>query len=61
VDIYNKQVGGTLNQIRAQANMIRRSDMTPKERKEVLDNLTLAQNMIKRGLIDTFAAFDVTP
>ena len=61
VDIYNKQVGGTLNQIRSQANMIRRSDMTPKERKEVLDSLTLAQNMIKRGLIDTFAAFDVTP
>jgi hypothetical protein len=60
VDTYNKQVNGTLNKVRAQLNVIRRSpDYSPKERKELIEDLTSVQNLIKRGMIDTFEAYDI--
>jgi hypothetical protein len=62
VDTYNKQVNGTLNKVRAQLNVIRRSpDYSPKERKELIEDLTSVQNLIKRGMIDTFEAYDIKP
>ena len=61
VYIYNKQ-NATLNKINETANTIRRMpDMTPKERKEILENVKLTQNYIKRGMIETYKQFDVTP
>lgn len=61
VDIYNKQLA-TLNKSREQANIIRRMPgLTPKERKEILEGMTLTQNLIKRSMIDTFKQFDITP
>ena len=61
VYIYNKQ-NATLNKINETANTIRRMpDMPPKERKEILENIKLTQNYIKRGMIETYKQFDVTP
>jgi len=60
VEIYNKQTA-QLNKIRQAMNLIRGSDMTPKEKKAILDDLRLAQNMYKRALIDTFRDFDIRP
>jgi len=62
VEIYNKQVGGSLQKSREMSNIIRRMpDMSEKDKKEILRNLTLTQNMLKRGMIDTFKAYDLTP
>jgi len=62
VEIYNKQVGGALQKSREMSNIIRRMpDMSEKDKKEILRNLTLTQNMLKRGMIDTFKAYDLTP
>jgi hypothetical protein len=33
-------------------------DLTPKERKELLDNVKEQQNLIKRHLIEVFKAYD---
>ena len=60
-EIYNKSVGGMLKPLREAANDIRKMDLTPKERKEILDELNLAQNMVKRNLIDAFEAYNVRP
>jgi len=61
VEIYNKQLA-TLNKAREQANIIRRMPgLTPKQRKETLEDMTLTQNIIKRSMIDTFKQFDVQP
>jgi hypothetical protein len=62
VEIYNKQVGGALQKSREMSNIIRRMpDMSEKDKMPILRNLTLTQNMLKRGMIDTFKAYDLTP
>jgi hypothetical protein len=60
-EIYNKSVGGMLKPLREAANDIRKMNLDPKERKEILDDLNLAQNMVKRALIDTFKEYNVRP
>jgi len=51
-----------LQKSREMSNIIRRMpDMSEKDKKEILRNLTLTQNMLKRGMIDTFKAYDLTP
>lgn len=60
-EIYNKVVGGPLNQLRDAANDIRRMDISIREKKEILDEVKLAQNLLKRKLIDTFKAYDIHP
>ena len=59
VDIYNKGVNGDLKKARELANRYRAMpDLTPKERKELLDNIKEQQNLIKRHLIEVFKAYD---
>jgi hypothetical protein len=62
VDLYNKAVNGDLKKTRELANNYRRmADLSPKERKDLLDNLKEQQNLIKRNLIEMFGAYDVKP
>jgi hypothetical protein len=62
VEIYNKAVGGPLNDLREQANIYRKMpDLTPKERKEYLDPIKAQQNLYKRHLIGVFEAYNITP
>jgi hypothetical protein len=62
VDLYNKAVNGDLKKTRELANNYRRmSDLSPKERKELLDNVKEQQNLIKRNLIEMFDAYDIKP
>ena len=59
VATYNKNAGGSLKQIQQQLNEFRRiQGLTAKERKGIIDSLTLEQNIIKRNLIDTYNAFN---
>ena len=59
VDMYNKGVNGDLKKVRELANKYRAMpDLTPKERKELLDNVKEQQNLIKRHLIEVFKAYD---
>jgi hypothetical protein len=62
VDMYNKAINGDLKETRALANQYRRmADISPKERKELLDNVKEQQNLIKRNLIEMFDAYDIKP
>ena len=62
VDMYNKQINGTLRDLNTQANLVRRiGDFTPKERKEILENIKFAQNITKRYMLDMFKELDVEP
>jgi hypothetical protein len=58
VDMYNKQVGGTLNGLRSDANSIRRiPGLDPIDRKELLKQNKDAQNLVKRQIIDSMQMF----
>jgi len=60
VDVYNKGVNGDLKKVRELANKYRvMPGLTPKERKELLDNVKEQQNLIKRHLISTFEAYEI--
>ena len=55
VDVYNKQVNGTLRQLRASANQIRANpELSPRERKEQLKEVVDMQNLVKRNLLEVF-------
>ena len=59
VDLYNKGINGDLKKVRELANKYRAMpDLTPKERKELLDNVKEQQNLIKRHLISVFKAYE---
>jgi hypothetical protein len=51
VNFYNQVVNGSLRNLRAQANQVRRSKMTQKEKTELLQLLTKQQNQIKRAFL----------
>jgi hypothetical protein len=62
VDFYNKAINGDLKETRALANQYRRmSDISPKERKDLLENVKEQQNLIKRNLIQVFDTYDIKP
>lgn len=62
VEFYNKGVNGDLRTLRAEANRIRRDkEYSPKERKEMLDNITQMSNLVKRNLILNFESLGYTP
>lgn len=62
VDAYNKAINGDLKTARALANQYRMApDLTPKERKALLENVKEQQNLIKRHLISVFESYNVTP
>lgn len=52
--MYNQAVNGQLRDLRAAANQIRASDMSPKERKAQLDMIVNMQNVVKRQILDSF-------
>jgi len=59
VDMYNKGVNGDLKKARELANKYRAMPgLSPKERKEALDNIKEQQNLIKRHLISVFGSYD---
>ena len=62
VAIYNQSVGADLNKLREQSNMYRRmTDLSPKERKELVDIIKAQENLYKRHLISVFEAYDIKP
>lgn len=57
VQFYNQAVNGTLRQLRQTANQIRANpELTPKERKQQVDEIIKLQNAVKRDLINGFEA-----
>jgi arsenate reductase-like glutaredoxin family protein len=58
VNFYNQTVNGALRNLRAQANYVRRSDMTQKEKNEMLQLLTKQQNQIKRAFTTAVEGLD---
>ena len=62
VELYNKSVGGQLNELREQANVFRKMPgLSPKERKEYLEPIIAQQNLYKQHLISVFEAYNITP
>jgi hypothetical protein len=62
VEIYNKSVGGQLNDLREQANVYRKMPgLSPKERKEYLEPIKAQQDLYKRHLISVFEAYNIKP
>jgi hypothetical protein len=62
VNIYNQSVGAGLNKLREQSNMYRKMpDLSPKERKELVDLIKAQENLYKRHLINVFEAYDIKP
>jgi arsenate reductase-like glutaredoxin family protein len=51
VNFYNKVVNGALRNLRTQANQVRRSDMSQKEKNDMLQMLNKQQNQIKRAFL----------
>jgi hypothetical protein len=60
VAIYDRNMPA-LNTAREEAKRIRLSDFSPKEKTELLKDLTLQQNLIKRNMVDIFKDFDIEP
>jgi len=59
---FNHLVGGELQKLRKEANDYRKMpNLTPKERKEMIDNIVAMQNMTKQRIIETFKLYDVNP
>ena len=62
VETYNKNINGELKSIRQELNEYRRMQgLSAKDRKQIIDALTLEQNIIKRGMIEDFKAYGVVP
>jgi len=62
IEFYNKAVNGDLRELRAEANRIRADrSYTPKERKEMLDNITQMSNLIKRNMLMNLETLGYTP
>ena len=62
VKIYNEQINSSLRDMRQMGNAVRRmSDLTPKERNEILDSLKLSQDLTKRYMLDMFKELNVEP
>ena len=51
VNFYNQVVNGALRNLRTQANQVRRSDMSQKEKNDMLQMLNKQQNQIKRAFL----------
>ena len=64
VEIYNKNIGGDIKKIRSQLQYLRSlsmDQMSPKDKKPLVDDLNLMQNLLKRNMIDVFKEFNLTP
>ena len=62
IQFYNSAKNKDLKNVREQANLIRANrDYTPKDRKELLNNLLQMSNMIKRNMLMNFESLGYTP
>lgn len=61
VEQYNENINGRLKDIRADLNEYRKMKLPSKDRKEIINALTLEQNIIKRQMIEEFKALGVHP
>jgi hypothetical protein len=62
VDIYNKEINREIKQVRQDRNSVMVDpNLTRQQRNEILDQIDLYQNMLKRGLIETFRQYNVEP
>jgi hypothetical protein len=62
VDLYNKNVGDELKDLRAEANRIRlEKTFSPADRTALLKINKFQQDLIKRNMLNTFEAYDVKP
>lgn len=60
VDSYNRQVNQTLRDLREQANKYRKmTDLTVKERTELVKNIVGAQNLVKRNILNMMDALEL--
>jgi hypothetical protein len=58
VQYYNKVVNGQLRNLRQRANEVRRSDLTQKEKTEMLQLLTKQQNQIKMAFVNAIEGLE---
>jgi hypothetical protein len=62
VYIYNKQINNRLRDLRSFRNAVQSNkNYTPKQKKEMIDQIDLEQNYIKRGMIEMFRQYGVNP
>jgi hypothetical protein len=61
VEQYNRNINGELKQLREELNTYRKMKLPQKDRKQIIDALTLQSNIIKRGMIEEFKAYDIKP
>ena len=62
VDDYNKTVGGDLKDLRALAKEVNRMpDLSYRERKEIIDNITQAENLEKYAFTERMKAYGLKP
>jgi hypothetical protein len=61
VEQYNQNINGSLKDLRADLNTYRKMKLPQKERKAIIDALTLQSNIIKRGMIEEFKAYGIKP
>jgi len=62
VYIYNKQKNNRLRDLQEIRNAVQSNkNYTPKQKKDIIDQINLEQNYIKRGLIETFRQYGVNP
>jgi hypothetical protein len=59
IQTYNAGVNGELRRLQTESNQIKRDrTLTPKQRKELLDDIQVSMNYIKKGLVEDFKAYD---
>ena len=62
VEHYNSATNGTLKEFQEQKNTVRKMrELSQAERTQMLRYLTLGENIVKRGILNEFAALDVKP
>lgn len=61
VEQYNQNINGSLKGLREELNTYRKMKLPQKERKAIVDALTLQSNIIKRGMIEEFKAYGIKP
>jgi hypothetical protein len=60
--IYNKQINNRLRDLRSFRNAVQsNTEYTPKQKRDIIDQIDLEQNYIKRGMIETFRQYGVNP
>ena len=62
VYIYNQQINGMLRDLRSYKNAVNsNTTLTPREKKQQVEQIDLNQNYIKRGLIEAFRQYGIKP